>query len=271
MFDPSDARLAVIVGGKSIRQHIEEALQRGDLRLTEDGYLTLGNSATRTLAPFKDASFEMYFGRLKPDGTVQQDPGLYPCMELLTFFFKQVYQQATVPHACQNCYKVKVFPSTLRQMMAVKAIAESLPYISKSGNELHVKATPGIYATYFYLHGLEEARSAYAIIRARLDADEKLGPSVKAVIKRGCSEYERKLGPSDQYTFDPALEAAEEYLHSVYRKPENSQPRPSKAAQKGLYLLHWIQLAYQVGDETYKDFTAGKPPYPPTMTYPPKP
>jgi hypothetical protein len=264
MYDPSDPSLAVSVGGKTISQHIQDALDRGDLKLTEDGYLTLGHAPAATSEEFGPESFVAHFGRPRSSEKLR----IYPCTVLAHFFFDHAYEKSAIPYACRECYKIKVVTSTMRQMMVMKGIAESLPQSSKSGNELINEKTSGVYATYFYFRGLNEARQAYPGIRARIDADEKLGPSVKMSIKRGCSNFERAVGPSDQWTFDPAVEAAEAYLNSVYKEPEMYPA--GKAIRNGLALLRWINSAYQIGDETYKDFTGGKPLYPPSVTYSPE-
>jgi hypothetical protein len=80
------------------------------------------------------------------------------------------------------------------------------------------------------------------------------------VIKRGCSEYEAKLGPSDRYTFAPEMEELEAYLKSRFRE-RRADYHPS------LIVAHWIETAFRIGDNTYLDFTSGQRLREPTVTY----
>jgi hypothetical protein len=120
-----------------------------------------------------------------------------------------------------------------------------------------------VYAGYFYTSGLEGARVLYKVARQAVDADPKLGPGVPIRIKRGCSEHEAALGPSDRYEFTPEMEELEAHLKSQFRK--------RKGYDVDVYyaLGHWIEIAFRIGDNTYLDFTGGKPLRPKTLTYDP--
>jgi hypothetical protein len=106
--------------------------------------------------------------------------------------------------------------------MAVKDIAQNYLWRAKSGSEVDRQENQSLYSAYFYLLGLDKARAVYRKLRGEIDADPKLGPAVKIVIKRGCTNYEQACGPSDRYTFDPRRKRIEEYFRSrfVRKKPE---------------------------------------------------
>ena len=89
------------------------------------------------------------------------------------------------------------------------------------------------------------------LVRQATDDHPKLGPDVPIVIKRGCSEYEAKLGPSDRYTFTPEMRELEAYLKTRFRG-HKAEYQPS------LTVAHWIETAFRIGDDTYLDFTGGK-------------
>jgi hypothetical protein len=81
-------------------------------------------------------------------------------------------------------------------------------------------------------------------------------------IKRGCSEYEIAVGPSDSYTFTPEMAELESYLLSRFRE--------QKRADNGhVVLADWIDAAYRMGDDTYLDFTRGRRRRAKTLTYDP--
>jgi hypothetical protein len=176
-----------------------------------------------------------------------------------------------VPRGCRACFKVKVYSRTMREMMAVRALSEALPQSTKSGLELN--SPERRYATYVYARGLDQARAVHRTIRAGIDADASLDPDTEIVIKRGCSEYEARCGRSDGYTFDPKLEAVEDYFHARFElAPSQSNPT--------LRLLQVARAARRIGDETYTDFVDGElpastappprfRPRPQTLTYSP--
>jgi hypothetical protein len=181
--------------------------------------------------------------------------------------FEHIYGKKAVPMACRDCYKVKVTSATMRQLVAVHEISEDFACAAKSQAEVDRKETQSLYATYFYLLGLDKARAVYKKLRGKIDADPKLGPGVKMVIKRGCTNYERALGPSDRYTFDPRLARIEKYFRARFASsnPENLERKYLNA----MYLLQMLSIAYRIGGDTYKDFTGGKDLLPPTLTYDP--
>ncbi len=152
--------------------------------------------------------------------------------------------------------------------MCVSKPVPPLPHPTKSGSEIDNPENPHPYGTYLYLNGINQAREVYRTLRRQIDGHEHLGPNVQMLIKRGCTNYERKCGPSDRYSFDPALGAVEAELSERFIKPV--QPIPPKV-RNPLRLIEIIKIAYRSGDETYKDFTHGRNLLPPTIAYPPEP
>jgi hypothetical protein len=257
--EADDPRLQIVVGGRTVGAHLEAAIARGDVERREDGHLTLRRNATPTDAIGRRGGF---LGRA---GATHRF-----CMFLNDFLFDQAYGQTTVPFACRSCFKIRIPTRSLRAMMAVKEIAESTEFTTKSGSDVDDPTNEYLYSTYLYFNDLEQARDAYQHVRARIDRHAHLGPGVAMLLKRGCSNYERQCGPSDRYTFDPRLEAVEAYL--AERFVDDRPPRGlAKETVKALRMLNLIQIAYRIGDETYKDFTAGKPLLPPLVDYSPSP
>ena len=192
------------------------------------------------------------------------------CGFLNKFMFTSIYGAKAVPIGCRDCYKVKVTSTTLRQLMAVHKISETFPGKAKSGAEAGNQENQSLYGTYFYLLGLDKARALYHPLRGEIDADPQLGAAMKVVIKRGCTNYEHACGPSDRYTFDPRLADIERYFWArfVDKKPISAIEQKFDHA---IRLMLMVRAAYQIGDDTYKDFTGGKDLFPPTVTYDPGP
>lgn len=189
-----------------------------------------------------------------------------PC-KFQMVLFEHVYRRQRVPAGCEVCFKVKVVPRTLRQLMAVYETGEQLPYTYKCGLDAASQVTSGIYGAYFFLDGLPAAREAYAQVRKAVDAHPKLGPEVPVFIKRGCTEFEIHCGPSDQYTFSDETREIEAKLMPLV---QIGQTRPESKVHMQQTLLYWVQTAYRLGDQTYLEFTGGRPLFPPVTQYSPE-
>jgi hypothetical protein len=187
-----------------------------------------------------------------------------PCGFLGRFMFGRAYAKAAVPQGCAACYKVRVAPRTLRELVALWSEIKRLDLVAKCGLDLANPYSQGIYAGFFYCDGLEQARGVFRRLRAVLDGSAKLGPTVPMAIKRGCSEFEANCGPSDRYTFRPEQAALEAYLKSRFRMP------PLRENTEAETFFAWIDTAYRIGDDTYLDFTKGKPFRPKRVTYDPR-
>ncbi len=246
----SPAILARQIGGETIGAHLAKATAEGRIAVDDAGRWTL------TAAPLTLGNW--CFG---------PQPTPFPCIKLMGFLFRGAYGRGAVPHGCRTCFKVQIKPRSLRELHAVHQLAETLPYAFKSGVGLQAQYQSGPYNTLFYLDGLAAARQAYAEVRAKVaDYAPALG-DVPITIKRGCTEYEIFCGPSDKFTFAddlPDIEAA--LLANLHTVPKDIRRPPPKS----LVFMRWIQTAYQIGDETYKDFTNGQRLYPATVTYSPE-
>ena len=243
------------VGGRSLRANLERAIERGYVVRHEEGRLSL----RRTPGDLDEVRRKGGF--IGKRGTVTR-----ACEFLNSFMFEHVYARAALPYGCRSCYKVRIPTRSLRALMAAKAIAEATQYTTKSGPEVDNPYNGSLYATCLYFDSLEEARKAYDQLRPRLDEHEHLGPGAAMTIKRGCSNYERALGPSDRYEIDPRLEAVEADFAQRYVNSHPRSPIPKPTLQ-ALRMLDMVAMAFRIGDETYKDFTDGEPLYPTPVNY----
>jgi hypothetical protein len=256
MAEEGDHQLSTVVGGKSVGENLERAIASGKVIRGKGGELELA----RLPKGGDELALDPYITRYGDFAA--------PCAFLNRFMFQYVYAEKAVPFGCRDCYKVKVVSDTMRQLMAVKEISESVSCTAKSGPEMYSMQNQHLYGTYFYNWGLNKARELYKIVRAKVDAHPKLGPTVNMLIKRGCTNYERACGPSDKYTFDPKLRDVEDFLAPKFVRP------PARLVDKATWdrtrVLEMIQAAYRIGDDTYKDFNGGRSLYPPNVTYDPE-
>jgi hypothetical protein len=240
-----DELLALRFGISSVAENLRRAIESGELIENEDKTLALPGD------PRQGVNW-MY---------VSNGPAL-DCGFLMYFMFHRVYAEAAVPSGCSACYKLKVVPRTLRELVAAWEMAKRIECLSKWGIDLNNAYSQNVYAGYFYVAGLGTARTLFKVVREAIDADPQLGPEIAMTIKRGCSEYEAKLGPSDRYAFTPEMAELETYLKSRFL--ERRAPHyPSMVA------ANWIETAFRIGDDTYLDFTGGKKLRKRTMTYDP--
>ena len=152
----------------------------------------------------------------------------------------------------------------MRELVALYELAEQVECPSKCGLDFYNHHSQDVYAGYFYLKSLEEARHTFRTIRTLADDNPKLGSDVPIVIKRGCSNYEAARGPSDKYTFMAELQDIEAYLKGKFRLK-----KAEALTIAGTIYGTWVPFAYQIGDNTYLDFTNGKLLYPKPLSYDP--
>jgi hypothetical protein len=238
------------IGGASVEENLAGAVTDGRLKPHEDGTFEIVERPTDG-----------------PDPWLRGSKGLsVSCSAQVGFLFRVAYAKSAVPSGCRACYKVKIIPRTLRQLVAVYGIAQTTAYVYKCGLD-GVPSSQCIYSAFFYAHELSGARAMYATLRKAVDEHPNLGSEVKMLIKRGCTEYEMSCGPSDKYTFDPNLPEVESWLLAHLRR--RSGRRSATALDVVQTRMLWIQTAYKHGDETYRDFTNGRPLHPATVCYDP--
>jgi hypothetical protein len=255
MSEDEDRLLSFTVKGTAIGSNLAQAIASGKVAHRDDGKFVLVDNREP--------------GTVELDGYISRRGDFtQPCFFLNRFMFRHVYAEGAVPFGCRDCFKVKVVTANLRQMMAVNEIAQSVSAGSKSGMEVDNPENQTLYGTYFYSLGLDRARALYRDLRAKINQHAKLGTSVKMLIKRGCTNYERKCGPSDRYTFDPRQEEIERHFFARFAGDVRGGVR--KSIRDGMQILEWVKIAYRIGDDTYKDFTGGKDLFPPVVTYPPE-
>lgn len=240
---PSDL-LEMRFRGTSVAENLKRAIDAGTVIEGEDGSLSLADQGAGS------------------NWAVVPTPTPMECTFLIRFMFEVAYARAAVPHGCQACYKVKVVPRTLRELVAAWGIGKQIKCWSKWGVDLDNRYSQDVYAGYFYVSGLDMARAIYAVAREAIDNEPKLGSGIKMTIKRGCSDYEKFVGPSDQFEFAPELAELEAYLKKKFRIKKRTGPRP-------VQLAHWIDVAFRIGDDTYLDFTNGQRLQPRQVSYDP--
>ena len=233
------------IGATNVGENLRRSIESGRLIENDDGTLQIAKD------PKQEVNW-MYVSNGPPLG----------CGFLMYFMFHHAYAESAVPDGCSACYKVKVVPRTLRELVAAWEIGKRVQCRSKWGTDLNNPYSQNVYAGYFYTNGLDAARTLFKVVREAFNEDPKLGPDIPMTIKRGCSEYEAMVGPSDRYEFTPEMAQLEAHLKSRFRERKADYHASMVAA-------HWIETAFRMGDDTYLDFTGGKRLRKKTTTYDP--
>lgn len=240
--------LCLTFGGRSVGDNLRAGLLSGALRQLPDGRLTL---------PAKALDRPDNWLRLKPVQNTRP-----PCRFLFDVLFDVAYATAAIPLACQDCYKVKVCPTSFKGLLALRNLSRTIPCNSKCGPEVNYVYSQDLYGGYYYCYGLDHARAVYSQVREAVDAVEALGPTVAMRIKRGCTPYEIHCGPSDQWQFRAEQAELESHLLARFVLPTVEE-------QEFATLMRWAQVAYAIGDDSYLEFTKGRRVHPAAVSYAP--
>lgn len=189
--------------------------------------------------------------------------------ELWTVWFNRY---RFIPAGCRQCWKVTYSPKTLKEVYQVLELQDrekgpiGLP--AKVGMENRSwTGNQGGYSAFWYTPvgcGLHSARGIYTRIQRELTKVVKYSPDL--ILKRGCTEFERLMGPSD--TWDKTAterdwDEKEKILASVFRIDPPLQPSNLLTINAKLRMIYY---AHEHGDVTYKDFV-GKESLPPLTRY----
>ncbi len=186
------------------------------------------------------------------------------------------------PTKCLDCWKVVVRPKTVKQLIALLEVQETLyPGFCKCGIEVR-KYVHGNYGGYFYNSSKEEGLESYRIVRALVD--EHLSTGVDVTLKRYCTEFELKFGPSNE--IEATLERGffindegktvtvptrdeidiwEGIVENAFDLHSEQSPQP------GIVKMHvvkgWFERAYEIGDKTCLEFSNGEAFFTKPITY----
>lgn len=173
-----------------------------------------------------------------------------------------------IPSGCMECYKVVVRPRTLKELFQLYELQEEhYDGPCKCGFEKRPNVH-GNYGGYFYNVGVEDGRTCYATVRRLVD--ELISPDVPVILKRACTEYEAKYGDSDKW--EELWEKNREDWEFIEKAVEQNVYIPQEhQAQTGMVkvfvMRNWLDWAYDVGDETAREFNSDQPFYKPYVTY----
>jgi hypothetical protein len=123
---------------------------------------------------------------------------------------------------------------------------------------------PRNYGGYFYTNSLEQGRERWRQVRNAMD---KINPQIPVTLKRYCTEFEIKLGPSDQYKQPEGAKDMERRIFEAVDVQSMGDNPPQPEFLKEHILSKWMVHAWDRADLTVMMYNDGQPLYSPTITY----
>jgi hypothetical protein len=151
-------------------------------------------------------------------------------------------------------------PKTLKDLMELKETQRILDVPGKCGIELR-PYTHRLYGGYFYTNSLDEGQTRYEEVR------KILPKRFKMLLKRGCTEMEMVGGPSDWWVIADNHLELDAKIDTYCKLDAEVLNKAMGDLSYNKIMQLWVDWAYAVGDETYKEFTDGMPLYPAPVTY----
>jgi len=215
--------------------------------------------------------------KITPHMTVGLDPKKYmwiyvnPDPKLKCLIYQVIVDKFNfIPSPCLGCWKVVVAPRTLHELMELKVFQAkfSKDYMHKDrfckcGIELR-DWVPRNYGGYFYTSSKQEGLERYLQVRAGID---KINPEIPVILKRYCTEFEIKLGPSDKYEWENGTDNLERHIFDALDLSGLSDNAIQPDYQIAHNLVEWIKFAWSIGDPTAEAFNDSQPLYTPAVTY----
>ena len=164
-----------------------------------------------------------------------------------------IYHRQAIPLRCLACWKIVCHPRTYMELRAVEEYQARSPWESKCGMETrdHV---PFAWGAYWYCADEKDGRHKLGILREWLV--RTLGHDADIKLKRGCTEFEYRVGPSTTWKSFVGQEEVEEYVRSVVEVV----PWIGDPPEMMVHEIHqkWIEHAHAIGDMSYVEET-GRP------------
>lgn len=185
-------------------------------------------------------------------------------------FYKDVDKLYNIiPPPCMCCWKVVVQPRTLKQLFQLLEIeiemSKSDPYcFCKCGIELRPDVERN-YGGYFYCNDLNQG--LMRLEQVRENVHKIIAPDVPVILKRACTELERKYGPSNKWDdlVTPEWKATWEMLERTFRLTKKFTKQPT-LIQKHV-IMKWIAHATSIADPSIPELNNGNKIYPGYITY----
>jgi hypothetical protein len=214
--------------------------------------------------------------------------------------FNVLLKQRVVPTGCLTCWKTVIMPRNLEELMAVYLMQLHLNISCKCGSEGDRENTDRLWGGYFYSESQKDGQEVYELVKKTMEGQQVwegqlFGCPIKAkfyqkgdimkfvagdvkieglpglILKRGCTEYEQNVGPSDKWEDQVDEDQLEtENIGEGNFLSDFPNFRQSEH-QRANIINKFIHNAFRWGDLSYTMFTNGNRLFNPPVTYHKKP
>jgi hypothetical protein len=136
----------------------------------------------------------------------------YQCSWEMDVLFEVAYRMEAVPLRCHRCYKVLLAPNGLDDVLRIEAWQQAGDHPCKVGMEIRPTVSRA-WGAYWYTNSITEGRTRYHEVKTW--AEENLKNEWSILLKRGCTEYEQALGPSDKWEIRPDQQEIEDAIDAA--------------------------------------------------------
>ena len=190
------------------------------------------------------------------------DPERY-CMSYMLLFNTMGF----IPERCLDCWKVVVMPRSFHELMCLLQLqkdisAEDPKIYCKCGIEVR-DYVPRHYGGYFYTNSKEQGLERYHQVRKLVDENVSTGCNV--ILKRYCTEFELKTGPSNKYVRTDEAKRLEALFWENSEQVKEALEQPEWVRRH--VIVGWMKFAWSRGDRTVTLYNGGQPLYTPSVTY----
>lgn len=173
-----------------------------------------------------------------------------------------------VPEFCKlHCHKVVIKPRNVVELIRVHGLFNAIPLLygfitpmqSKCGIDTR-NYTDCKYSGYIYCSSLEEGREKHAILRKACAEHLEDGENIPIILKRSCTEFEKKYGPTDGEFWEavtPVERDLEKRLGDIFSKTQTASIQPDWLKNKTIY--YWIEHANAIGDRSWVELFGEDP------------
>ena len=242
---PNESGIALSMKQVDIISPVLPLIKSGAMYIDVDGKIKIPMSGAEPQTPW-----------IHPRCDHNRDCGLWHAIMFNHYGF--------IPSQCFECWKIVVSPRTLKELWQLLELQEDKwEGPCKCGIEVR-DITPRIYGGYFYNDSLDEGQENYRKVRKLVD--ELISPDVPIILKRACTEFEMKFGPSNNWKLQPGQLEKEEAITNLFDRQDQASWEQVPAVRPRV-MRAWIQWAFKHGDMTYLEFNGNKPLYPETVKY----
>lgn len=226
---------------------LQQMFDTGQLRLTNEGFIerAMDSKVIQHTTPWIHAKH-------------------LPCMHCYRDHHIKFNFFGYIPPRCMECWKIVVMPRTVAELFELHELQKDMNRASKCGIELR-HYTTRMYGGYYYARSLTEGQHRWSEVQDAVHTE--INPDIKVILKRGCTEMEMLVGPSDTWAIADNHLELDEYLNNYLKLDARTVQTAQGELSKRRIFQSWVDWAYAHGDETYQIFTDYKPLYPAPVTY----